>query len=59
MADPVGIPESEIIKAVAQIEAFGEMMIPPLPPGQLQAILAKMRATLTEQPTPPAKPPTP
>lgn len=47
---PAGIPEPEIIKTLALIEAQGEMTIPPIPPAALQAILAKARADMTEKP---------
>jgi len=50
MPDPVGLSEAQIISQVAQAEALGEMQIPPLPPGQLQAILDKLRKDLTEKP---------
>ena len=57
MPDPVGLSEAEIIAQVAQAEALGEMQIPPLPPGKLQTILDKLRATLELKPSIPQGPP--
>ena len=48
MPKPTGIPESQIIKELAQIEAFGEIMN--TAPPQLAAIVAKARKALEEQP---------
>jgi len=50
VAQPVGLEETEIVKQLVLIEAQGEMSIPPVPPGQLQAILAKARKDMTEKP---------
>jgi len=50
VAEPTGIPSSQVISQVAQAEALLEGRIPPIPPGQLQAILAKLRKDLTEKP---------
>ncbi len=50
MTQPTGIPDSEIIKQLALIQATGEMQIPPIPPGQLQSILAKARKDMEEKP---------
>lgn len=50
MVQPVGLSDAEIISQVAQAEALLEGRIPPVPPPQLQAILAKLRKDLTEKP---------
>jgi len=50
MPDPTGISASQVISQVAQAEALLEGAIPPIPPAQLQAILAKLRKDLTEKP---------
>jgi len=55
--DPTGISFQERRKILAELEAMGE--IQNVPPPQLDPILAKAKAKLLEQPTPPAKPPTP
>jgi len=57
VVDPTGIAASEVRKILAELEATGE--IQNVPPAQLLPILAKAKSTLKEQPTPPAKPPTP
>jgi len=57
VVDPTGISDQEKRKILAELEATGE--IANVPPPQLDPIIAKARATLTAQPTPPAKPPTP
>ena len=57
MADvPVGLSEAQIIAQVAQAQAVGEMQIPPIPPGQLQIILDKLRAALELKQAPPPPP---
>jgi len=57
VADPTGISSSEVRRILAELEAEGE--IQNVPPPQLDPILLKARLKLTEQPTPPVKPPTP
>jgi len=52
MPEPVGLPDAEIIKQLAVIEAIGEMSIPPIPPAALQIILDKARAKMTLRPGP-------
>jgi len=53
MPDPVGLSGAEIIAHVATTEALLEGSIPPVPPAQLQSILAKLRKDLTEKPSTP------
>jgi len=57
VVDPTGISFQERRKILAELEALGE--IQNVPPPQLDPILAKAKAKLEAQPTPPAKPPTP
>lgn len=51
----VGLSEKEIIKAIAGLRAFGEIM--KLPPAVLDPVLQKAEATLREKPSVPPKPP--
>jgi len=44
------LSEAQIIAQVSQAEALLEGRIPPIPPAQLQIILAKLRKDLTEKP---------
>jgi len=50
MPQPVGLPEREIIRTLAIIEANLEMTIPPVPLPQRQAILDKARLDMTVKP---------
>ena len=50
MPESVGLSDAQIIAQIAQAEAIGEMQIPPIPPGQLQVILDKLRAALELKP---------
>jgi len=51
--DPTGLSATQVRAQVAQAEAIGEMQIPPIPPGQLQVILDKLRAALELKPSTP------
>ena len=57
MAQSVGLSDAEIIKALAELEAFGEIMNVPGP--QLVAILDRARKKMREKPSAPPGPPTP
>lgn len=58
MPDPVGLPDSEIIKAIAGLRAFGEIMNVPGP--QLDLILDRAKLEMEVRPSlPPRPPPTP
>ena len=46
MAEPIGNSEKAITNAVALIEAFADVQIPPTPPPQLAAALAKLRTAM-------------
>jgi len=57
VVDPTGISSRDVRKTVAELRALGEIMN--VPPPQLDPIIDRARKDLTEQPTPPPKPPTP
>ena len=48
MAEPTGLSERQVIMALAQIRAFGEVM--KLPPADLEPILARAARELRERP---------
>jgi len=48
LPEPVGIPESEIIRTLAGLQALGEIMN--VPPAQLRAVLDKAEAELRVKP---------
>ena len=54
MPDPVGLSQSEVIRTLTELEAFGEIMN--VPPGRLTSILAKARAGLELKPSVSPKP---
>lgn len=57
MTEPTGISQANVIKTLAGLRAFGEIMNVPGP--QLDGILAAARAELERKPDSPPGPPAP